>query len=69
MNHGVHCYVKCASEAHFHIPDQTGMVGMYPSFEGDTCFIAFTEGRPDWKEHPIAFIARYLARTDLSMVC
>ena len=39
------------------------MAVIYPLVKGDTYFMVFTQEGPDRKEHPIAFIVRYLTMT------
>ena len=38
---------------------------MHPSVEGDVGFIALTQPGTNIKEHPIAFLARYLTKIEL----
>ena len=46
-------------------PDPTGVVVVYPSLEDEACFVALTQSGPDKGECPIAFVARYLTKTEL----
>ena len=46
-------------------PDPMGVVVVYPSLEGEACFVALTQPGTDKGECPIAFVARYLTKMEL----
>ena len=46
-------------------PEPMGVVVVYPSLEGEACFLALTQLGPDKRERPIAFVARYLTKTEV----